>query len=59
MDLNTRKQEERKTNKAEKAKHNTKKRRPNPLNEEDLGFLSSTEYEIESRKIQYGYHDRY
>ena len=26
---------------------------------EDKGFLSSTEYEIESRKIHYGYFDRY
>lgn len=25
----------------------------------DRGFLTSTEYEIESRKIQYGYHTGY
>lgn len=27
--------------------------------QQDKGFLSSTEYEIESRKIHYGYFDRY
>ena len=39
-------------------------RRKNSLSKEpdvseDKGFFTSTEYEIESRKIHYGYFDRY
>lgn len=43
---------------AKVAKQNKKKKRPRQSSI-DEGFLSSTEYEIESRKIQYGYYSGY
>lgn len=42
-----------------RVKHSRRKKSLSKDTIEDKGFLSSTEYEIESRKIHYGYFDRY